>query len=417
MFPVVLAICCGLDVHKKSVVACLLKTGASGQTSQEMRTFSTVTADLRRLAEWLRAEGCQHVALESTGVYWKPVHNLLEGVCAEVLLVNAQHVKNVPGRKTDMKDAEWLATLLRAGLLRGSFIPPQEIRELRELTRYRSTVVQQRAAECNRIQKLLENGNIKLASVATDVLGKSGQAMLQALVSGRDDPEALAQLAKGRLRAKIPELVQALQGLLRPTQRWLLGEQLQRIAELDDTIARLDVKIGELTGPFEPVLAMLDAIPGVNRRIAQTIIAEIGVDMSRFPTDAHLASWAGMCPGNHESAGKHKSGKTRHGCSWLRAVLMEAAWGASRCRKRPTYLAAQYQRLARRRGKKRAVVAVGHSILCIVHKLLSEPRPYEDLGADYFERRSEDKVKDQLVRRLQQLGYNVTLTKPEPSAA
>jgi transposase len=417
MFPVLLAICCGLDVHKKSVMACLLKTDASGRTIRQMRTFSTMTADLRRLADWLRAEGCQHVALESTGVYWKPVHNLLEGVCAEVLLVNAQHVKNVPGRKTDMKDAEWLATLLRAGLLRGSFIPPKDIRELRELTRYRTTVIQQRAAECNRIQKLLENGNIKLASVATDVLGKSGRAILHALVSGRDDPEALAELAKGRLRAKIPELVQALQGLLSPTQRWLLGEQLQRIADLDETVARLDVKIGELTRPFELVLVLLDAIPGVNRRIAQTIVAEIGVDMSRFPTANHLASWAGMCPGNHESAGKHHSGKTRHGCSWLRAVLMEAAWGASRCRKRPTYLAAQYQRLARRRGKKRAVVAVGHSILSIVHALLSNPQPYQDLGADYFDRRSDDKVKDQLVRRLRQLGYDVTLTKPESPAA
>jgi transposase len=398
-------------------MACLLKTDASGQTVKDVRTFSTMTADLRRLADWLRAEGCQHVALESTGVYWKPVHNLLEGVCTEVLLVNAQHVKNVPGRKTDVKDAEWLATLLRAGLLRGSFIPPKEIRDLRELTRYRSTVIQQRAAECNRIQKLLENGNIKLASVASDVLGKSGQAMLRALVEGRDDPETLAQLAQGRLRAKIPELTQALQGLMSSTQRWLLGEQLQRIADLDEAIDRLNEQIGEPCRPFEAALLLLDAIPRVNRRVAQTIIAEIGVDMSRFPTDNHLASWAGMRPGNHESAGKHKSGRTRKGCSWLRAVLMEAAWGARRCKKRPTYLAAQYQRLARRRGKKRAVVAVGHSILCMVHTLLLRPRAYEDLGADYFERRGEDKVKDQLVRRLRQLGYDVTLTKPEPAVA
>jgi transposase len=418
MLPVVLPICCGLDVHKKTVTACLLKISASGKSAKVKRDFGTTTPQLRQLADWLRQAGCQHVAMESTGVYWKPVHNILEGVCQEVLLVNAQHIKNVPGRKTDKVDAEWIATLLQHGLLRGSFIPPKEIRELRDLTRYRSTLVQQRAAECNRIQKLLENGNIKLASVATDVLGKSGQAMLQALVAGQDNPEVLADLARGRLRAKIPALIEALQGLLSDSQRWLLGEQLRRIADLDEAIARLDGKIAELTRPFEGALQMLDQVPGVNRRIAEIIIAEIGVDMTAFPSDGHLASWAGMCPGNNESGGKRRSGKTRKGCSWLRAALVEAAWAAGHCKHKKTYLAAQYQRIQRRRGKKRACVAVGHSILCIAYSLLARPRDYHDLGPDYFEHRDQESVKDSLVRRLRQLGYQVTLEKvPEKPAA
>jgi transposase len=418
MLPVVLSICCGLDVHKKTVTACLLKISASKKSVTVKRDFGTTTPQLRQLADWLRREGCQHVAMESTGVYWKPVYNILEGVCQEVLLVNAQHIKNMPGRKTDKVDAQWLATLLQHGLLQGSFIPPQEIRAVRELTRYRSTLVQQRAAECNRIQKLLENGNIKLASVATDVLGKSGQAMLQALVAGQDDPKTLAELAQGRLRAKIPALTEALQGLLSDSQRWLLGEQLRRITDLDEALCRLDAKIAELTRPFDAALRMLDQIPGVNQRIAEILIAEIGVDMTRFPTAQHLASWAGMCPGNNESGGKRHSGKTRKGCSWLRAALVEAGWAAGHCKQKKTYLATQYQRLQRRRGKKRACVAVGHSILCIAYKLLAHPQDYQDLGPDYFQRRDEDHLKDDLVRRLRQLGYSVTLEKtPETPAA
>lgn len=406
-----LTVCCGLDVHKKSVTACLLSSGASGETVKDLRTFGTTTSQLQQLADWLQQAGCQHVAMESTGVYWKPVHNILEKVCTQVLLVNAQHIKHVPGRKTDMKDAEWIATLLQCGLLQGSFIPPPEIRELRELTRYRSTVVRQRAAECNRIQKLLEHGNIKLASVATDVLGVSGRAMLQALAEGRDDPAALAELAQGRLRAKIPELTEALRGLLSDSQRWLLGEQLRRIAELDETIARLDTKVQEQTRPFEPLLVMLDQIPGVNRRVAEIIIAEIGVDMKRFPDAGHLAAWAGMCPGQHESGGKKRPAKTRKGCSWLRAALTEAGWAAGRCTKQRTYLKAQYDRIGRRRGRKRACVAVGHSILRIAYDLLANPRDYHDLGPDYWEQRSEAKLKENLVRRLRQLGYDVALTK------
>jgi transposase len=407
MLNVLLSICCGLDVHKKSITACLLKTSASGEVTSVIRTFGTFTRDLRALAQWLQSEGCRHVAMESTGVYWKPVYNVLEPMCEQLLLVNAQHIKHVPGRKTDMKDAEWIATVLQHGLVRGSFIPPQEIRELRELTRYRTTLVRERAAECNRIQKLLEHMNIKLASVATDVLGKSGQKMLQALCDGQEDPEVLADMAKGRLRAKIPQLIEALQGYLTVSMRWLLQQQLERIAELDASIERLDAKLEELCRPFGEVLAILDQIPGVNRRIAQIIIAEIGIDMSRFPSAQHLSAWAGMCPGNNESAGKKKSGKMRKGCSWLRAALVEAGWAAGRMKQ--GYLQAQYHRLARRRGKKRACVAVGHSILTIAYSLLTTRKPYTDLGTDFFERRNDTRLKDQLVNRLQRLGYKVTL--------
>ncbi len=412
MLNTILASCCGLDVHKRSITACLLKTGASGEVIKVQRIFGTMTRDLQSLAQWLQTEGCEHVAMESTGVYWKPVYNVLESVCPEVLLVNAQHIKHVPGRKTDMKDAEWIATVLQHGLVKGSFVPPKEIRELRELTRYRSTLVRERAAECNRIQKLLEHMNIKLASVATDVLGKSGQAMLRALCAGEEDGKQIAELAKGRLRAKIPQLIEALHGHLTDTTRWLLQQQLERVAELDAAIGRLDSKIEELALPFEQVLRILDQIPGVNRRIAQIIIAEIGVDMSCFPSSGHLAAWAGMCPGNNETGGKKKSGKTRKGCSWLRAALVEAGWAAGRMKK--GYLRAQYQHLARRRGKKRACVAIGHSILTIAYSLIHTGKNYEDLGDDYFQRHSTEKVKQQLVRRLERLGYKVSI---EPLAS
>lgn len=408
---VILEVCCGLDVHKKTVTACLLRNGASGRVVKTQRTFGTMTAELRCLAAWLKEEGCQHVAMESTGVYWRPVFNLLEGTCQQVLLVNAQHIKNVPGRKTDMKDAEWIATLLRHGLLRGSFIPPAEIRELRQLTRYRSTVIGERADECNRLQKLLETGNIKLGDVASDVLGKSGWDMLSALAQGESDAEMLADMARGKLRKKMSQLKAALEGCLSPTQCWLLDRHLQQIAHLDLMIAQLDQKIDELCAPFEKALALLDQIPGVNRRIAQVIVAEIGLDMSRFPTADHLASWAGVSPGNNESAGKRKSGKTRKGSSWLRAALVQAGWAASHATKNKSYLTAQYHRIARRRGKKRACVAVGHSILVRAYALLNTGNDYVDLGADYFERHSHSDLPQQLINRLQRLGYDVTVTK------
>ena len=414
LLPVVLPICCGIDVHKRTLTACLLQTGASGEAVCETRTFRTVTDQLQELARWLQQTGCRHVALESTGVYWKPVFNVLEPAGLEVVLVNAQHVKTVPGRKTDVKDAEWLATLLRVGLLRASFVPPKEIRELRDLTRYRTQVIRQRAQECNRIQKLLEGCNIKLAGVATDILGASGRDMLRALGDGVDSPVALANLARGRLRDKLPQLEEALRGVMSDTQRWLLREQLHKVEGLDDAIARLDGKIAELCLPFGQALAILDQIPGINQRIAQIIVAEVGLDMSRFKTAAQLASWAGMCPGNRQSAGKSQGGKTRKGNGWLRQALVEAGWAASRTK--GSSLQATYHRLAGRRGGKRACLAVGHRILRMVHTLLSVPRPYQEEGADYYRPTDKDRLKDKLVQRLRKLGYVVEVTATEPAA-
>jgi transposase len=408
---VMFSVCCGLDVHKQTLTACLLRFGASGEPIQEMRTFLTTTAALLELADWLVQANCRHVAMESTGVYWKPVFNILEGVCEQVLLVNAQHVRNVPGRKTDVKDAQWIAELLAHGLLKNSFIPPSEIRDLRDLTRYRSKLVKQRADEANRIQKLLECGNIKLASVASDVLGASGWAMLEALAAGETDVAQLADMAKGKLRAKIPQLKAALEGRLNANQRWLLAEQLAHISELDQRIARLNEKVEELCPPFEQQIEKLDEIPGISRRVAEILIAEIGVDMSRFGSDQRLASWAGMCPGNHESAGKRQSGKRRKGSRWLRAALTEAGWAASHTKH--NYLAAQYQNIKRRRGAKRACVAVGHSILKIAYHLLSKPEAhYEELGSDYFETKNKARLAAQLLSRLGKLGYNVTIQSP-----
>lgn len=397
---------CGLDVHKRSVTACLLNTGARGKAVKEVRTFETTTAELLKLADWLTAEGCRNVAMESTGVYWKPVFNILEGVCENVLLVNAQHIKNVPGRKTDVKDSEWIADLLVHGLLSASFIPPQEIRDLRELTRYRKKLIQQRGDQCNRIQKLLEAGNIKLASVATDVLGVSGWKMLEALAAGETDPVLMAEMACGRLRKKIPQLTEALRGALSDVQRWLLGEQLEQIASLDEKIGRLNAKIEEVTAPLAPLVEKLSEIPGVSQRVAEVILAEIGTDMKQFPTSRHLASWAGMCPGQNESGGKRKSGKTRKGSPWLKTALVEAGWAASRTK--DTYLSAQYKNLARRRGKRRACVAVGHSILTIVYELLSdEDARYEELTAEAYRTTDRDRLKFSLIKRLRSLGVEV----------
>jgi transposase len=403
---IVYTLCCGLDVHKRTVTACLLKWGAPGRAVKEVRTFATTTTGLLQLADWLTSEGCQHVAMESTGVYWKPVHNILAGVCREVLLVNAQHVKNVPGRKTDVKDAEWIAELLSYGLLRGSFIPPPEIRELRDLTRYRTTLIRQRADQCNRIQKLLEGGNIKLASVATDILGVSGWEMLTALAAGETDARQLAELARGRMRKKIPELIEALRGVLSDTQRWLLGQQLEHVSHLERMVGELDQRIEALAAPFLPMIEKLCQIPGVSRHLAEVIIAEIGVDMRQFPTAAHLASWASICPGNRESGGKRLSGRTRVGNPWLKAALAEAGWAASHTKK--TYLGARFHHVARRRGRKRAVLAVGHTILKIAHCLLSDPdATYHDLGPDYFAPPSKERLAQNLLRRLNKLGYKV----------
>lgn len=411
---VVYSRCCGLDVHKRTVVACLIVSEADGPPRKEIRTFETHTDDLLKLADWLSVEDVTHVAMEATGAYWKPVWNLLEGNNLTLLLVNAAHIKAVPGRKTDVHDSEWIADLLRHGLLRGSFVPDRPQRELRELTRYRTSLVRERSAEVNRLQKTLEGANIKLASVATDVLGRSGREMLHALVEGSADPTILAQLAKGKLREKIPQLERALVGRFGPHQRFLLAQQLAHIDFLDETIEQVSREIAERLRPFDEEIARLDTIPGIDRRGAEIVIAEIGTDLSRFPSADHLASWAGMVPGNDESAGKRRSGKTRPGDPWLRTLLVQAAHAAGHTK--TTYLGAQYRRLAARRGRKKAAVAVGHSILVIAYHLLRQKLTYEDLGSHYFDERDREGVKRRLVRRLEGLGYHVTVERA-PAAA
>ncbi len=390
--------------------ACLVVPGGDGQPRKQVRTFGTVTEEILEMSDWLEEAGCTHVAMESTGVYWKPIWNLLEDSFA-LLLVNAQHTKAVPGRKTDVKDCEWIADLLRHGLLQPSFVPDRPQRELRELTRYRRSLTRERSSEVNRLQKTLEGANIKLASVASNIVGTSGRQMLEALIAGSTDATAIAQLAKTRLRSKIPELQRALEGRFAPHQRFMLAQQLAHIDYLDEAIERVSEEIAERVSPFEEQIERLDSIPGVGRRTAEEIVAEIGPEVERFPSAGHLASWAGMCPGNNESAGKRHSGKTRKGDPWLRAALVEAAKAAGRTK--DTYLSAQYHRLVRRKGQKKAAVAVGHTIL-VMDSLLKRSCSYEDLGGDYFDQRDRQAVERGLVRRLESLGYNVTL---DPVAA
>jgi transposase len=403
--------CCGLDIHKKTVVACLITAEAGQQPVKVIRTFRTMTVDLLALADWLHTAACTHVAMESTGVYWRPIDNLLEGLC-ELLVVNAQHIKAVPGRKTDVKDAEWIAELLRHGLLRGSFIPAKAQRQLRELTRYRTTLVQDRARVINRLQAVLEDANIKLAAVVTDIRGVSARAMLEALIAGPRDVDALAELARGRLRAKRDQLAEALQGYFTSHHSFLVTEYLSQIDDFDEAIDRVSALLGQHLEAEQEAIALLDTIPGVSQRTAEILLAESGTDMTRFPSAKHLASWAGMCPGHHESAGKHLSGKTRKGSRWLRQVLVEAAHVAAKTKQ--TYLAAQYQRIAARRGKKRALMALGHTILPIVYYLLTRKQPYQDLGTAYFDKLEQHRVQQRLVHRLERLGYQVSL---QPSVA
>lgn len=410
---VMYARCCGLDIHKKLVVACLITPGRGTTAQKEIRTFGTMTDDLLALGDWLAGAGCTHVAMESTSVYWKPIYNLLEGAF-ELLLVNARHIKAVPGRKTDVRDCEWIADLLRHGLLRASFVPDREQRELRDLTRYRMALVRERSSEANRLAKTLEGANIKLGSVATDILGKSGREILTELAAGATDPAALADLARGKLRAKLPELERALVGRFGAHHRFLVAQQLVHIDYLDEVIAHLSAEIAERVRPFEDELVRLDAINGIGRMTAEVIVAELGTDMSRFPSDRHAASWAALCPGNRESAGKRQSGKTRKGNRYLRAALVEAAHAAGRSRN--TYLSAQYHRLAARRGKKKAAVAVAHSILVISYHLLKDGTAYHDLGGAYFDRRDQDALERRLVRRLEALGNKVSLEKAEHAA-
>jgi len=404
--------CCGLDVHKQEVQACLLLSTGEGKVRQEQRTFATMTADLLALLDWLLAAGCTHVAMESTGVYWKPIFNLLDGQ-VEVLVVNAQHIKQVPGRKTDVKDAAWIAGLLRHGLLKASFIPDREQRELRELTRYRKSLVDERSAEVNRLQATLEGANIKLGGVASDVVGKSGREMLDLLVAGQTDPALLARCARGKMKRKIPELEQALAGTFGAHQRFLVARHLALIDFLDEQIAEVSAEVAQRMIPFEEEIALLDTIPGVGRETAEALVAEIGGDMGQFPSAAHLASWAGMAPGNHESAGKRKSGKTRKGSRWLRAVLVVAAQAAGRTK--GTALGARFRALAARRGKKRAAVAVGHSILFLAYHMLSHKEPYKDSRLRRTHQ-APPPSPEQLVQQLRALGFEVSIQPAAPAA-
>ena len=433
--------CAGLDVHKDTIVVCVRRLDERNRSHREVRTFPTVTVGLLDLLAWLQSHGVTHAAMESTGVYWKPVWNILEGHL-DLLLVNAEHIKQVPGRKTDVKDCEWIAQLLQHGLLRASFVPPTPIRDLRELTRQRTQLVAEKASVSNRIQKVLEDANIKLGSVASDVLGKSGRAMLADLIAGVTDPERLAEHAKGRMRSKREPLRAALLGRVTEHHRFLLRLHLDHVTQLEGLVERLEQRVSELIErdrPPEPppgsasesatdarveatseattptpsgplglwqAVLLLITIPGISRRTAEVVVAEIGTDMSRFATSGHLASWAGLCPGNDESAGKRRSGRTRHGDQWLRTALVQSAWAASHTK---TYLASQYRRLAKRRGKKKALVAVAHSLLGIIYQVLTKREAYRELGADYLDRLAPERLTRQLVKRLESLGHKVTL--------
>ncbi len=377
--------------------------------TEEVREFGTTVSQLLALGDWLSERGVSRVGMEATGVYWKPVHWVLEAVIAEVWVINARHMRNVPGHKTDVADSVWGASLLEHGLVRASFIPPPPIRALRDLTRYRKSVIEDRTRETQRLHKVLEDAGVKLSSVASKVLSKSGREMIDALIAGERDADVLAELAKGRMRSKIPRLKDALAGRFNEHHALLCQAMLARVDQADATIDALGVRIGELLDPFEAAVSLLVTIPGVSQRTAQVIIAEIGADMSRFPDAGHLASWAGMCPGNNESAGKHRSGRTRHGSKWLRKALIEAAHAASRTK--DTYLAAQYAQIRYRRGPQRAAVAVGHSILVVAWHLLTNGEPYNDLGGDYFDKQRNSAARQRrLVAQLEAMGNTVTLT-------
>lgn len=438
--------CAGLDVHKKSVVACTIIPGTNGGKQVVVRTFGTMTVDLLALSDWLSSQQVTHVAMESTGEYWKPVYNLLEGNF-ELVVANARHIKNVPGRKTDVKDAQWIAQLLQYGLLEASFIPPLAQRDLRDLTRQRTNLVGDRATVVNRLQKVCEWSNIKLSAVATDITGVSARAMLEAILGGRTQPEALADLAKGRLRNKRAELERALNGVVREHHRFLLAQHLTQIDFLDEQIALYDRQIAQhmaqttptsseppaaplpedaaadaadaATGltdtlTWEQAVTIIDSVPGISRRMAEVLLAEIGADMSRFPDARHLVSWAKLCPGNNESAGKHYSSAIGHGNNWLRSGIVQAAWAAIKVKN--SYLAAVYRRLAARRGAKRAIVAVAHRMLTAIYHMLTDHELYQDLGTDYFDQRNKTNIIKSSVHKLEKCGYQVTLLPLQPAA-
>jgi transposase len=396
--------CAGLDVHKDTVAACVRHPGPGGERAQEIHTFGTTTNELLALRDWLQAHGVSLVGMESTGIYWRPVYYVLEDAF-ECWVLNARHLRNVPGRKTD---AEWICQLVEHGLVRPSFVPPKPIRELRNLTRYRKAQIEERTREVQRLDKILQDAGIKLSSVATDILGASGRDMLAALVAGTRDPEVLSELARGNLRRKIPALKEALAGRFGPHHALIVGSILSHIEFLDEAIGTLSAEIERVIAPFDREVELLSSITGIQRRTAEMLIGEIGVDMSRFGSAARLASWAGMCPGNNESAGKHRSGRTRKGSKWLRSALTESARAAARSK--GSYLSAQYHRLKGRRGANRAAVAVGHSILVAAYHILDRGVPYEDLGADYFlHRHDPERQANRLVRQLRALGYDVKI--------
>jgi transposase len=404
---IVNARCAGLDVHKATVVAGVrVPASQRGERRSERKTFATTTRGLRELTDWLLAHGVTTVAMESTGVYWRPVYAVLEGIVT-VILVNARHVKMVPGRKTDMKDCEWLAQLLECGLLRGSFVPPAAVRDLRDLTRLRKTLIRERGHHVNRIEKTLELAQIKVGCVITDLMGKTGRAILQALIAGIDDPDQLAELAQGLLRKKRAALREALVGGLAPHYAFLLQQHLSLIDALDAHLATLDARIEETMAPFAEAAALVQTMPGVASRAAQAILAETGVDMTAFPTAAHFASWARLCPGNHESAGKRRPTTTGKGATWLRATLQGSAWAAVRSKK--SYYRALYHRLKGRRGPKKAIVAVQHAMMVALWHMLKHRVRHHDLGVDYFDRRDTARVRRHHVRRLEKLGYDVVL--------
>jgi transposase len=404
--------CCGIDVHKATVCACIsIKDG--DQVEKQKRRFDTTTAQLRELAAWLREWKVTTVAMEATGVYWKPVWNILDEEF-ELLLVNPQHLKSIPGKKTDFKDGDRISDLLQHGLLRGSFVPPQPIRELRDLTRARASFAQERSRIINRIEKTLEDPNLKLGVVASDVVGVSGRAMLEAIIKGEEDPVKLAEMAKGTLRKKIPQLRLALEGKITDHHRFMLRQWLDALDFTDRKIAALDKQIGEAARPFEATVQTWMQVPGLRRVNASSLLAEIGADMKQFPTAAQLASWAAVCPGNRESAGKQTSGKTCHGNPWLRRTLCEAAWAASRTKN--SYFRALYQRKVRTRGKNRALIAVAHSLLVTIHSFTTAAQPYRDLGPDYFDRVNRQNLERSLVKRLENLGNHVILEPARPAA-
>jgi transposase len=404
----VISRCAGMDVHQATVVVTVRVPDDVGRRRSFTETFGTMTPDLLALRDWLQAHGVTHVALESTGVYWKPVYYVLEDAFT-LLLINMHELKRVPGRKTDVQDSEWLAQLLECGLLKPSFVPPPPIRELRDLTRYRVQQVQDQAQETNRLHKVLEDAGVKLSTVASDVMGVSGRLMLTALVQGTTDPAVLADLARGRLRVKLPALRRALEGRFRPHHAFLLRQILAKIDFLEETIAHLTEEINARVGPFEPMLTALDTIPGVDRIAAISIVAETGGDMRRFPSAGHLCSWGAMCPGQNESAGKRRSGKTRKGNRYLRRTLIQAALSATR--KRDCALQTRYHRVKRQRGHKKAVVAVGHQILEIAYYVMRDGVTYQELGADYFDRRHHERAVRRHVKQLEAMGFHVTIEK------